>query len=67
MCQTIKVKVVTLRKRRYCFGCRKLWEVGHSMSTHVTRGDGRIYTLYLCGSCQEEYWENFDFFVNRRF
>ena len=51
MCLTLRSKVVTTRKAHRCFGCGEEWPAGSQMHAEVTRGDGRVYTLYLCDEC----------------
>lgn len=53
MCEHIGSKEVRIRKSRSCFGCEGWMKVGTLMKAMTTRGDGRIYTLYLCARCQE--------------
>lgn len=53
MCVLLREKQVCIRKARVCFGCEALVAAGTTMSAQTNRGDGRIYTLYLCARCQE--------------
>ncbi len=53
MCQMISKKAVTTRKPQQCFGCEAVPNAGTTMLAMKTRGDGKIYTLYLCARCEE--------------
>ena len=53
MCETISTKTVTTREERTCFGCCEVIAKGTKTHTYKTRGDGRIYTIYLCRKCCE--------------
>ena len=50
----IKDKIVTIRKPRKCFGCRKMLNKGDRAWTQVNVEDGRIYSETICQTCQDK-------------
>lgn len=53
MCHLLSSKTVKTRKSHVCFGCEGVQPRGAVLMTHKNVGDGRIYTLYLCGRCDD--------------
>ena len=51
MCQEIKRARVHIRKGRNCFGCETPISKGATLWASTQRGDGRLYTIYLCNRC----------------
>lgn len=53
MCTTLKSTTVRIRKDRRCFGCETVFTKGSELRCHLTRGDGRLYSIYLCERCDK--------------
>lgn len=53
MCHAIDTKLVETRRDHRCFGCEWPFPASSMLYAHKIRGDGRIYTLYLCARCNE--------------
>lgn len=53
MCTIIRDKKVRVRKIQTCHGCALRIPNGKVVRAQTSRGDGSIYTLYLCDECQE--------------
>lgn len=48
----IKSKEVKIRKSHKCWGCGRLFHIGTLMESNTSTDNGKIFTTYLCETCQ---------------
>lgn len=50
---TLSEKIVTIKKKRQCFSCYRIFEIGEKMSYWVGICEGDFTTSYSCLTCKE--------------
>ena len=61
--ETIRRKIVKIRKRHRCSACLRWFEAGTEMESGTFKDDD-IYTIYSCETCQQLTSEYPDSFLN---
>jgi len=52
-CEVISEKMVETRKGHTCFACGRRFPPRSIMHYQANKCDGEIYSLYVCGTCNE--------------